>query len=142
MKSSDKLIEALKGFEGFSAKPYRDSVGVWTQGWGHTRGVTAKSKEVTEEQAEKWLRQDLKDAEDRINNLAIAKTQGQFDALVDFVYNLGINAFLSSTLIKCIRRGGGKFEIQYQFKRWCYAGGVKLGGLVKRRAWEAERYYE
>ncbi len=72
----------------------------------------------------------------------MARTQGQFDALVSFVFNLGIGRLLHSTLLRVIRNGGSKSQIQREFKKWVYAGGKRLRGLEKRREWEARRFFE
>jgi lysozyme len=70
------------------------------------------------------------------------RTQGQFDAVVDFMFNCGVGNFNSSTLKKYIEGGRKTWEIQEQFLRWVNAGGKKLGGLVTRRIWEANRWNE
>ena len=71
----------------------------------------------------------------------MCKKQCQFDALVDFSYNAGIEALRKSTLLKYIRAGKGEAAIRGEFAKWVYSGGKKLGGLVKRRAWEADRFF-
>ena len=67
-------------------------------------------------------------------------TQGQYDAVLDFIYNCGPKNWESSTLKKYIEGSHKTWEIQEQFLRWVNAGGKKLGGLVSRRIWEAARY--
>lgn len=141
MEASRKLINAIKGFEGFRSKAYKCPAGVWTVGYGHTRGVKAGTV-VTEFQAEKLLRDDLASAELTVNNLRVCKTQGQYDALVDFAYNCGSSALLGSTLLKRIKTGGTEAQIRYEFSRWNKSNGKVLNGLTKRRLWEANRYYE
>ena len=69
-------------------------------------------------------------------------TQGKFDAVTDFCYNCGIANFNASTLKKYIECGKATWEIQEQFLRWVNASGKKLGGLVTRRIWEANRFNE
>lgn len=141
MRASDILIEAIKGFEGFRAEAYKCPAGVWTIGYGHTAGVK-KGQKVSKAQAEELLRKDLSRTEDYVNKLGVCKMQGQFDALVDFAYNIGMSALGSSTLIKKIRAGAPTAEIQAQFRRWVYAGKKLLPGLVRRREWEAKRWTE
>lgn len=141
MRASAKLINAIKGFEGFRSRAYRCPAGVWTVGYGHTKGVKAGTV-VTEHQAEVLLREDLAQFERAVNALGVACTQGQFDALVDFAYNCGTANLLSSTLLKRIKTGGTEAQIRYEFSRWNKAGGKVLPGLTKRRLWEANRYYE
>ena len=141
MKSSNILIKKIKEFEGLCLKSYKDSAGVWTIGYGHTRGVKS-GQIITEKQAESLLRGDLLSSEEFVNNLGLSLSQGQFDALVDFAYNLGTGSLSRSTLLKKILTKAPTSEIQNEFKRWVYAGGKKLPGLVKRRTWEAQRWVE
>lgn len=141
MKASDILINKLKEFENLSLVAYRDDAGVLTIGYGHTRGVRVGQK-ITERQAESLLRGDLLEAENYVNGLKMSFTQGQFDALVDFVYNVGVGDFYQSTLLAKIKGGASTEDIQKQFRRWVYSKGKKLGGLVKRREWEAQRWTE
>jgi len=75
-----------------------------------------------------------------LNKINICTTQGQFDALTDFIYNLGIGAFSKSTLLKYILAKRPTEQILNQFRRWVYAGGKKLKGLVKRREWECQMW--
>ena len=141
MKASNTLIKKLKEFEGYRDVAYRDSAGVLTIGFGTTRNVK-EGMTCTEEQAERWLREDLELAERFVSTIPEIDTQGKFDAVVDFVYNCGIGAFESSTLLKKIKSHAPTEEIQAQFRRWVYAKGIELPGLVKRRNWEAERWAE
>ena len=140
MKSSDLLIRKLKEFEGCRLKAYKCPAGIWTIGVGHTKGVTA-GMEITQERADELLREDLKVYEDFLNGLKICKRQWQFDALVSMTFNIGIAAFKRSTLLKNIQQGKSEQYIRIQFARWNKANGKVLPGLVKRRAWEADRYF-
>lgn len=141
MKASDKLLEKVVEFEGCQLESYKCPAGVWTIGVGHTRGVKEGQK-ITEAQALQLLKGDLLPCEECVNGLNVAKTQGQFDALVDFAFNLGCAALMSSTLLKRIKTRSDEQIIRNEFNRWVYAKGKKLNGLVKRRAWEADRYFE
>ena len=141
MRASDTLIAKIKEFEGYRSRAYRDAVGVWTCGYGHTRGVTAKTS-CTQVQADAWLRQDLAPLEKALSGIKEIDTQGKFDACLDFCFNLGIGNFLRSILIKTIKAGMDDRRIKAEFMRWVYAGGRKLDGLVKRREWEAERFFQ
>ena len=141
MKASDKLIEALKGFEGCRLKAYRCPAGKWTIGYGSTKGVYS-GMSITYQEAEQRLRKDLEVFEQYVNNLNVCKTQGQFDALVSFAYNLGTGNLGSSTLLKYIREGKPSIDIVKQFMRWNKAGGKALPGLTKRRWWESDRFFE
>ena len=141
MKASELLVGKIKEFEGYSNTAYKCAAGVWTCGYGHTKGVNATTR-CTRGEAERWLKEDLAPVEAYVNTVPEVDTQGKFDALVDFAYNLGIGKLKSSTLLKKIRAGAPVEEIQAQFRRWVYAGGKKLKGLVKRREWEASRWAE
>lgn len=140
MKSSDLLLNKIIDFEGCKLTAYRCPAGVWTIGVGHTKGVKQGQK-ITEAQAISLLKGDLLPCENYVNNLGVCKTQGQFDALVDFCFNLGTGALGRSTLLKFIRQGKAEQYIRGEFAKWVKSGGKTLAGLVKRRAWEADRYF-
>lgn len=140
MKTSKNGIEFIKSHEGFRLKAYTDSVGVWTIGYGHTGGVKMGDV-ITEEQAEKFLIEDLETAENEINSHNLNLNQNQFDALVSFTFNLGIGNFRSSTLLRRIKADPNDRDIEMQFKRWVYAGGNILKGLITRRNDEARLYF-
>ena len=142
MEASEVLIEKVKEFEGFRRDAYRDEAGVLTIGYGHTGKDVREGDRLTTYGAEQLLLIDLQEHEAAVRRLHVARTQGQFDALVSFVYNLGIERLQGSTLLKVIRTGGSHDQIQREFKRWVYAGGKKLHGLERRRAWEARRFFE
>ena len=141
MKASQTLINAIKRFESCRLGAYQDSAGVWTIGYGHTSGVK-RGDRITQYQAEQFLRDDLVKFEREADKCRGIITQGQYDAILDFIYNCGPGNFKSSTLKKYIETGRKTWEIQEQFLRWVNAGGKKLGGLVTRRIWEAARYSE
>ena len=141
MRSSNVLIQRLKKFEQLRLTAYQDAKGVWTIGYGHTSGVR-KGDRISEVQAEAFLRNDLQTAEKYVQTIARVDTQGKYDALVDFAFNCGVANLKSSTLLKYIIAGRKTWEIQEQFLRWVNSGGRKLGGLVTRRIWEANRWTE
>lgn len=134
-KISDKGIELIRSFEGLELKAYLCPAGILTIGIGHTKGVK-KGDTITEEQALQYFKDDVEPIENYLNKLNICETQGQFDALVSFIFNLGKGSFSRSTLLKKIKNKASDEEICAQFMRWVYAGGKKLNGLVRRR--EAE----
>ena len=142
MKSSEILLAKIKEFEGLRLEAYLDSAGVPTIGYGHTGDDVIMGDRISEYWANHLLKADLYDVELAVDLLGVAKTQGQFDALVSFAYNLGIGRLKRSTLLKVIREGGSKRAITKEFKRWVYADGKRLPGLVKRREWEAKRFLE
>ena len=139
MKASDRLIARLKQFEGLRTEAYRCPAGRWTIGYGHT--LTAhEGMIITEEQADHLLREDVNVVEQWLTAQNIVTEQHQFDALVSFIFNLGIGTFCSSTLRKVLRRGGSSEEIREQWCRWVYAGGSRLAGLMRRRSWEVNLF--
>ncbi|MGF6476608.1 lysozyme [Pantoea dispersa] len=137
MQTSNNGINLIKRFEGLRLEAYRDSVGIPTIGYGHTHGVKMGDV-ITGAQADAFLREDLQVAELTINtNVKVKLTQGQFDALASFVFNLGSGNFVKSTLLKKLNTGDYAGAAD-EFGKWVNAGGKKLPGLVKRRAAERE----
>lgn len=141
MQISDKGIALIKQFEGLRLTAYQDSVGVWTIGYGWTQPVDGKQiragMTIKEETAERLLRTGMVGYESDVSKLVKVKlTQGQFDALVSFAYNLGARALSTSTLLKKLNAGDYSGAAD-EFPRWNKAGGNVLAGLTRRR--EAER---
>lgn len=136
MKISPDGLTFIKLAEGCELTAYQDSVGVWTIGVGHTKGV-CEGQVITQGMADLFLEEDLEDVYDCIRRkVTVPLTQSQFDSLCSFVFNLGCGAFSSSTLRQKIN--GGDYEgAVAEFGRWVYAGGKVLAGLKKRRAGEA-----
>ena len=140
MQTTEILFEKLKSFEGCRLQAYQDAAKVWTIGYGHTKGVK-KGDNITQVEAEAYLREDVEEVEGQILALNLNLTQPQFDALTSFVYNVGIGAFKKSTLLRFIREGRSENDIKKQFCSWVYSNGRTLPGLVKRREWEAIRFF-
>lgn len=142
LRASKLLIQKLKEFEGLRLVAYKPTRAErwWTIGYGHSAGDVKAGMRITAEKAEELLKRDLLFVEKFINGIPKIKTQGQFDALVSFTYNVGIGNLKRSTLLKKIMHDAPTIEIQREFMKWVYSGGKKLDGLVKRRRWEAERY--
>lgn len=142
MKTSDMGLSLIKSFEGFSAKPYLCPAGVPTIGYGATyypdgRRVTMQDRPVTVAQATDMLRSMLASYEAGVSRYVLVPvTQGQFDALVSFAYNLGLSALKNSTLLRLVN-ARDYTGAAAQFVRWNRAGGKVLPGLTRRR--EAER---
>lgn len=141
MQTSDKGIALIKQFEGCKLTAYQDSVGVWTIGYGWTKPVDGKpiraGMTINQETAERLLKTGLVSYESDVSRLVkVGLTQGQFDALVSFTYNLGARSLSTSTLLRKLNAedyAGAADE----FLRWNKAGGKVLNGLTRRR--EAER---
>lgn len=136
MKTNKQSIEKIKEFEGLRLVAYKCPAGVYTIGYGHTRGVRAGQR-ISKKQAEDMLLSDLEPVERHISGLNLQLTQSQFDALVSFAFNLGTGALDNSTLLKRIRANESVKAIQFEFRKWIYADRKKLKGLEKRREWEA-----
>ena len=140
MKTSQKGIDFIKRHESLRLDAYLCPAGVPTIGYGHTHGVKMGDR-ITEEQAEKFLIDDLAVVEREVNRYGFELTQNQFDALVSFVYNVGARNFRSSTLLKRLKDNPNDPDIANQFKRWVYGNGKVLPGLVRRRNEEAKLYF-
>ena len=141
MKTSQKGIDLIKRFEGFSPTAYLCPAGVWTIGYGHTAGVR-EGDSVDEDTAEDFLREDLADAEGAVEkHVKVPLKQWQFDALVSFTFNLGAGNLYNSTLLKKVNRNPDDPAIRQEFGKWVHAGGRVLPGLVERRKAEADMYF-
>jgi lysozyme len=143
MKTAEKGIELLKELEGFSAKPYQCVAGIWTIGYGSTRFKGAKihpNMVITIKEAEEQIKDDVLLSEQTIERLVkVALNQNQFDALVCFVYNIGVGAFENSTLLKKLNQSLFQ-EVSFQLKRWNKVRGVVIKGLTTRRNKEIELF--
>jgi len=144
MKTSDKTIQLIKAHEKLELNAYLDACGIPTIGWGHTKGVKL-GQTITKDQAVNFLREDLQTAENAVNKQGLNITQNQFDALVSFVFNVGVGNFQKSTLLRKMKANPNDPAIRYEFSRWKFGtvNGIKtvLGGLVKRRKDEADLYF-
>lgn len=146
MKISQKGIDLIKEFEGFSAKMYKDAVGLPTIGYGTLIDTKEenylKTKIITKQEAEQLLRKDVEIFESSVNKMITSKiNQNQYDAIVCFVYNLGANNFRKSTLLKKININPNDKTIRDEFMKWNKAGGMILKGLTRRRKAEADLYF-
>ena len=141
MQTSEKGIALIKQFEGCKLTAYQDSVGVWTIGYGWTQPVDGKpiraGMTIKQETAERLLKTGLVSYESDVSRLVkVGLTQGQFDALVSFTYNLGARSLSTSTLLLKLNAGDYAGAAD-EFLRWNKAGGKVMNGLTRRR--EAER---
>lgn len=132
MKLSEKGKTLIKKYEGLKLSAYKCPADVWTIGYGHTAGVFEGQK-ITSDQADEFFDNDIKQFEKIVLELCnVPLKQGQFDALVSFVYNVGKTAFANSTLLKLLNQK--KYTAAgNEFSRWVYVRDKKLQGLVKRR---------
>jgi lysozyme len=126
-------IDLIKSWEGCVLKPYQDEAGYWTIGWGHLMLPGEALGEITTEEAESKLKVDLIQAESAVGQfITVPLNDNQFAALVSFTFNLGPGALERSTLRKVLNRGEYQAAAE-EFPKWCYAGGHKSAGLLKRR---------
>lgn len=135
-----ELAEAtIKQFEGLRLKAYQDSVGIWTVGYGETKGVTPGMR-ISIAQAEKYLKARLEVLEQEIQTLVtVPLNNNELSALESFCYNLGIGVFAGSTMLKLINKG--EFESAAdEFHKWIYAGKKIVQGLINRRAAEKKLF--
>lgn len=133
-------VTLIKEFEGFphNGRPYKDMVGVWTIGYGHTKGVGPNSRPLTEQQASELLRRDLNaEYAPSVSALQLELGQHQFDALVSFAYNCGPGAISSKTHVGQALRSKQWQAAADALLQWNKAGGVAVAGLTRRR--NAER---
>ena len=131
----------IRAYEGLRLSPYRDLAGVATIGYGSTGPhVTMHSPSITEAEANRLLILDADAAARAVLRLIhVPLTDGQFDALTDFAYNLGGGALQRSRLRAVINRGEHQ-DVEAELLKWCKAGGVVVRGLLRRRQAEADIY--
>ena len=134
--SSEGCRQFIKQKESFRSLVYPDANGNPTIGWGHKltpaeieSGIYKRG--ITQDTADQIFLQDITPFEHQVNSFELPLSQGQFDALVDFTYNLGVNDL--SVLLS-----HGLDQVPLQLPRWIHAGGVVEPGLVSRRATEVE----
>lgn len=144
MQTSEKGIALIKQFEGCKLTAYQDSVGVWTIGYGWTQPVDGKpiraGMTINQETAERLLKTGLVSYESDVSRLVkVGLTQGQFDALVSFTYNLGARSLSTSTLLRKLNAGDYAGAAD-EFLRWNKAGGKVLNGLTRRREAESDLF--
>jgi lysozyme len=130
-------LSLTEQFEGCRLTAYQDQVGVWTIGYGHTGPDVTLGLTITQDQAQNLLAQDVSSAAACVNNVVTVElAQDEYDALVDFVFNLGAGAFTGSTLLRDLNAGDFSAAAA-QFDEWDHAGGAVVAGLLRRRQAEA-----
>jgi lysozyme len=137
---SEQGFGIIREFEGFRANAYLDTGGVWTIGYGTIKypdGTKVKKGDTcTQGQADLWLKNDCQWVDSCLDKyVKVTINQNQFDALASFIYNVGENAFVKSTMLTLINRGELKVAAS-QFDRWVFDNGIKVNGLVNRRTKE------
>lgn len=141
MKTSPKGVRLIQQFEGFRSKAYRDVAGVWTIGYGFTKGVKQVDT-ITRPAADARLRRELVEYEQGVTKACTNPlNQNQFDALVCFAFNVGVAGMARSSVVKAHNRGDYNAAAR-AFGLWNKAGGKVWPGLTRRRAAEAALYLE
>jgi len=139
MEYSQSGLHLTEQFEGCRLNAYQDQDGRWTIGYGHANGVTP-GMVCTLDQAEAWLSQDIAWAVATVNqHVHVEISQGIFDSLVDFTFNLGSSSFEHSTLLQLVNNDDLTDAIN-QFERWDKVGGVEVAGLLRRRIAEEQEF--
>lgn len=140
---SSRGLALIKRFEGFRSRPYRDAVGVWTIGYGETRGVGPNTRPVSEKEASQQLKRRVdRDYFPSVKALPTFRKlkQNQVDALVSFVYNVGPGGISSNTGVgRALRSGQFKLAAD-KLLDWDRAGGRALPGLTRRRREERQLF--
>jgi lysozyme len=139
-----KTGEALtERFESCDLEAYLDQIAkppVWTIGYGHVGPEVCEGLIWTQAQADAQLAIDMEVAENCVNaKVSVALTQGEFDALCDFTFNLGCARFSGSTLLRLLNAGDYSNAAK-EFDKWDWAGGVEVAGLLRRRQAETEEF--
>lgn len=137
MKISNTGLNLIKKYESLRLTAYKDSVGVWTIGYGHTLGVLP-GMIITSSTADSYLRKDVELVENALNKYNFKLSQNQFDALVSLFFNVGTGNIKNFTTL--LRNDPNSEQVPEKIKKYVYAGGKILNGLVRRRAEEAELY--
>jgi lysozyme len=144
MRVTEEGLALIRRFEGFRAKAYRDPIGVWTIGYGHTSAAgpprVHKGLTISRREAEEILARDVEAfAEGVATSLRIVLNEAQFSALVSFAYNVGLGNFRRSSVLTMANRGDFA-AVARRLALWTRAGGRILPGLVKRRAAEGQLF--
>ena len=139
MTPSQSCVDLVKSFEGCKLEAYRDIGGVWTIGYGHTRGVYA-GMAITPAQAEQLLDEDLDETAGYVTAAVhVPLTQPQFDALVSFAFN--VKGWRGSTLLKLVNAREYAAAAE-EFHKWDHVGKAEVAGLLRRRDAEQKMFLQ
>lgn len=152
MEISDKGINLIKKFEGCRLTAYKCPAGIWTIGYGHTGADVTSGKTISQDEADRLFKQDLKVHSKNVSKLlTVPVNQNQFDALVSLEYNIGVGNFKSSSILRLLNQrkffeAGARFLFENPNSKtpeekykgcWVFDNKKKvLNGLVRRRAEE------
>jgi lysozyme len=132
-------LNTIQQFEGLKLKAYKDSVGIWTVGFGNifnldTGNPIKEGDEISLETAERWLKIEVDNLQAKMRKvITVPLNDNQWTALTSLAYNIGFGAFKRSTLLRLLNAGASKEEVAKQILRWNKAGGKEVKGLTNRR---------
>ena len=143
---SEDTVQMIKEFESYRENAYLDAANKWTIGYGNTYyqdGTPVKKGDVvTKSEGEALFRNVLQEFANDVNDMVkVDLNDCQFGAIVSLSYNIGVDAFKRSTLLRKLNTDPNDPSIANEFSRWVRAGGKTLNGLVKRRRKESEFYF-
>jgi lysozyme len=145
LNASRAAFDLIASFEGYRTRAVKTPDGKWTLGFGHS-ATAREGLSVTRAQAEDLLRWDLLPIEDTLRQVALMPlTQNQFDALVSFAFNIGLENFKKSDVLKYINQGQpiSAALSMHAWRRARVNGRVlTIDALVRRRAAEAALFLE
>ena len=139
-------LDTIQQFEGLKLKAYKDSVGIWTVGFGNifnldTGNPIKEGDEISLETAERWLKIEVDNLQAKMRKvITVPLNDNQWTALTSLAYNIGFGAFKRSTLLRLLNAGASKEEVAKQFLRWNKAGGKEVKGLTNRRQAESNLF--
>lgn len=138
--------DTIQQFEGLKLKAYKDSVGIWTVGFGNifnldTGNPIKEGDEISLETAERWLKIEVDNLQAKMRKvITVPLNDNQWTALTSLAYNIGFGAFKRSTLLRLLNAGASKEEVAKQILRWNKAGGKEIKGLTNRRKAESNLF--
>ncbi len=144
-ESLSLAVEIAKPFEGLRLSAYHDPVGYPTIGYGHLLSRNRWEEldrwaDISEAEAEQLLQEDMGRAARSVERLILLPLEPEQEAaLIDFAFNCGAGNLQASTLRRVVNRGDYE-DAPRQFRRWIYARGRRLPGLVIRRQAEADMW--
>jgi lysozyme len=130
-------IDLIKGFEGCNLEAYQDIGGTWTIGWGHVGKDVYEGLVWTQDQADQALTEDVMAAAAQLAIYSPGLSGGTLEALTDFVFNLGIANYRSSTLCKLVNDQNWP-AVRAELLKWDHSDGAVIPGLYRRREAEAD----
>ena len=141
MKTTEIQRKRTKKFEGLRLKAYPDGNGNLTIGYGHKMEKQEKMQTISFRDAEEIFKFDMNVVEIQVNALKLGLNQNQFDAVCDFVFNVGIGKFTHSTLFRLILKDNKDIAIAKELMKWTYINKERSKGLMKRREIEYLTYF-